>query len=206
MLNELCIPDFWYCSLSLLIWIADCTQFLSENHMYGCQFSGQFGFFKPNPNRFSVFSTTLYDSCNCFSTMLLTNKQTLYDSCNCFSTMLLTNKQTLYDSCNCFPVMLLTNRQTLYDSCNRFSTMLLTNKQTLYNSCNRFSIMLLTNKQTLYDSCNCFPVMLLTNKLHWKQHLAGHCQSQAIITFILYDLYQWLSINVSNAACDERWQ
>jgi len=53
--------------LSLLIWIVDCTQFLSEDHLNGCQnkpseWKSNFWMvqiFKPNSNRFSVFRTSL---------------------------------------------------------------------------------------------------------------------------------------------------
>jgi len=39
--------------------MTDCMQFLSENHLNGCQILGQFGFQKPNPIRVSVFLTSL---------------------------------------------------------------------------------------------------------------------------------------------------
>ena len=49
--------------LSLLIWTANCMQFLSENRLHGCQFFGRFGLCSdvlyPNPNRISVFCTSL---------------------------------------------------------------------------------------------------------------------------------------------------
>jgi len=47
-------------SLSLFIWIADCTQFLSEYCLNGCQIFRWFGSFKKqNANGFSVFCTPL---------------------------------------------------------------------------------------------------------------------------------------------------
>jgi len=36
----------------------DCTQFLSENRLDGCQIFGRFAFLKLNPNGFSVFYNT----------------------------------------------------------------------------------------------------------------------------------------------------
>jgi len=42
--------------MSLLIWIADCTQFLSENHPNGCQIFGQFGSFKTDSE--TIFSSS----------------------------------------------------------------------------------------------------------------------------------------------------
>jgi len=42
------------------------VQFLSENHLNRCQISGRFSFLKTNPNRISVFRTSLVDtSCAC---------------------------------------------------------------------------------------------------------------------------------------------
>jgi len=37
----------------------DCMQFLSENRLNGCQIFGRFGFYKQNPNRISVFRTSV---------------------------------------------------------------------------------------------------------------------------------------------------
>jgi len=49
--------------LSLLIWTEDCTQFLSENRLYGCQIFGRFVFgsdiLYPNTNRISDIRTPL---------------------------------------------------------------------------------------------------------------------------------------------------
>ena len=48
--------------LSLLIWTADCTQFLLENHQHGCQIFGpfRFGLDFLNPNWISVYCTALF--------------------------------------------------------------------------------------------------------------------------------------------------
>jgi len=37
--------------LFTLIWMADCMQFLLENHLDGCQICGRFSFPKWNPNQ-----------------------------------------------------------------------------------------------------------------------------------------------------------
>ena len=46
--------------LSLLIWTADCTQFLSENHLNGCQICGQFGCFKTESETIFSFLHSCY--------------------------------------------------------------------------------------------------------------------------------------------------
>jgi len=45
--------------------MTDCMQFLSENRLNGSKIFGWFIFYKPKPNRISVFHTSLAVSCQC---------------------------------------------------------------------------------------------------------------------------------------------
>jgi len=48
--------------LFTFIWMADCMQFMSENHLNGCQIFGLFIFKRPHPNQISVIRTSLCTS------------------------------------------------------------------------------------------------------------------------------------------------